>query len=85
MLWIELFLIIIMLIGAAVAVGYSDLINSVIALSLVSLITSILFFVMQAPDVALTEASVGAGLTTAVFVMAINKIRNRDRKNEKNY
>jgi len=84
MLWIELFLVIIMLIGAALAVGYSDLINSVIALSLVSLITSILFFVMQAPDVALTEASVGAGLTTAVFVLAINKIRIRENKNEKN-
>jgi len=84
MLWIELFLVIIMLIGAALAVGYSDLINSVISLSLVSLITSILFFVMQAPDVALTEASVGAGLTTAVFVLAINKIRIRENKNEKN-
>jgi len=84
MLWIELFLVIVMLLGAIMAVSHKDIINSVIALSLVSLITSILFFIMQAPDVALTEASVGAGLSTAIFVMAINKIRNRDRNNEKN-
>jgi len=28
---------------------------------------------LHAPDVAITEAAVGAGLTTAIYIMTINK------------
>jgi len=72
-------LIIIMLAGALAAAVFKDLINAVIALALVSLIAAILFYLLQAPDVAMAEAAIGAGLTTAIFLIAIR----RTEKDEK--
>ena len=51
-----------------------DLLTAVFAYGGVSLIASALFLILQAPDVAITEASVGAGLTTGIFVYALRKI-----------
>ncbi|GAI16248.1 unnamed protein product [marine sediment metagenome] len=47
--------------------------NVVIACAAVSLIASLLFYLLQAPDVAMAEAAIGAGLTTAIFVLAIRR------------
>ena len=63
------FLIVLMLVGAIAACIFTDLINAVIAAALVSLIASILFYFLQAPDVAMAEASIGAALTTAIFIV----------------
>ncbi len=77
------FLVIIMLIGAIVACIFKDLLSAAIAAGIVSLIASILFYFLQAPDVAMAEASIGAALTTAIFVFAIKKTE-RYEENEKN-
>jgi uncharacterized MnhB-related membrane protein len=55
----------------------SDLLYGVIALSGVSLLSALLFFYLRAPDVAITEAAVGAGVSTVILVWAI---RSTDRK-----
>lgn len=62
----QLILIFIMIILAVAAVIFKDLINAVVICAAVSLITSILFYFLQAPDVAMAEAAIGAGLTTAI-------------------
>jgi len=74
----QAFLIFIMLIAAISAAIFRDLMNSVIACALVSLIAAILFYFLQAPDVAMAEASIGAGLTTAIFVIAIRRTRRHE-------
>lgn len=56
------------------------LLDSVIALSSLSLLSVFLFIVMRAPDVAITEASVGAGLTTAVLLITLFKMRGDDEE-----
>ncbi len=62
------------LIGAAVfAVRQKDLLLAVIGTSIVSLILSIMFFILQAPDVALTEAAIGVALTTIIFIITLKK------------
>ena len=67
-------LLILILIGAALyAVRQKDLVLAVIGTSIVSLILSILFFLLQAPDVALTEAAIGVALTTIIFIITIKK------------
>jgi len=66
-------LVILMLVGAVAACVFRDLLNAVIAAALVSLIASILFYFLQAPDVAMAEAAIGAALTTAIFVIAIRR------------
>lgn len=63
-----------MIISAIFAIETKRLLDSFIALSLLSLLSVFLFVIMKAPDVAITEASVGAGLTTAVLVLALRRI-----------
>ncbi|HRV30886.1 MAG TPA: DUF4040 domain-containing protein, partial [Kiritimatiellia bacterium] len=36
-----------------------------------SLLLALEFYLLQAPDVAIAEAGIGAGLTTAIFIIAI--------------
>ncbi len=69
------FLILLMLIAAIAASIFKDLISAVIAAALVSLIASILFYFLQAPDVAMAEAAIGAALTTAIFIIAIRRTK----------
>ena len=67
-------LLALIIIGAALfAVRQKDLLLAVIGTSIVSLILSILFFLLQAPDVALTEAAIGVALTTIIFIITIKK------------
>jgi len=66
-------LVLLMLCAAIAALIFRDLISAVIAACMVSLIASVLFFLLQAPDVAMAEASIGAALVTAVFVIAIRR------------
>jgi uncharacterized MnhB-related membrane protein len=67
------FLIVLMLVGAVAASVFRDLISAVIAAALVSLIAAILFYFLQAPDVAMAEAAIGAALTAAIFIIAIRR------------
>ena len=71
----EAILVLLMLGGAVCACIFKDLLNAVIAAAFVSLIATILFYFLQAPDVAMAEASIGAALTTAIFVIAIRKTK----------
>jgi energy-converting hydrogenase B subunit D len=66
-------LIFLMLIAAVTASVFRDLISAVIAAALVSLIAAILFYLLQAPDVAMAEAAIGAALTAAIFIIAIRR------------
>ncbi len=68
-------LVLAMLTAAVAALIYRDLLSAVIASCLVSLLASILFFFLQAPDVAMAEASIGAALVTAIFVIAIRRTK----------
>ncbi|MEF8879659.1 MAG: hydrogenase subunit MbhD domain-containing protein [Candidatus Thermoplasmatota archaeon] len=57
--------------AAVVAVLLRDLIASAIAVAAMSLLLSLEFYILQAPDVAIAEAGVGACLTTAILIIAI--------------
>ena len=57
--------------ASIVAVLLKDLLAAVIAVAAMSLLLSLEFYILQAPDVAIAEAGVGACLTTAIFIIAI--------------
>jgi energy-converting hydrogenase B subunit D len=78
MIFIVSFLVIAMLTAAISACFFKDLLNAVIASYMVSLIAAVLFYLLQAPDVAMAEASIGAALVTAVFVIAIRRTRRHE-------
>lgn len=65
-------LLIVFVIGAAlVAALLRDVLGSVIAFAAYSLGVSIIWVTLQAPDVGLTEAAVGAGVMTILFLLAL--------------
>lgn len=70
---LEIILIFVMLISAIAAGIFKDLLNAIIAAGFVSFIAAILFYFLHAPDVAMAEASIGAALTVAIFIITIRK------------
>lgn len=76
---LEAMLIAMMIAAAMAASVFKDLISAVIGCAAVSLIASILFYLLDAPDVAMAEAAIGAGLTTAIFVLAVRKTERYER------
>ena len=69
---------IIIVIAAAFAVILKDLIAAAIAVAAMSLLLSLEFFILQAPDVAIAEAGVGACLTTAILIIAIRATKREE-------
>lgn len=60
------------LIACAIAVERTkDLLSAVIIFSAYSLIMSVLWLLLKSPDVALTEAAIGAGVTAILFIAVI--------------
>ena len=66
------------MVSAFIAVNQKDLLAAAISLGAMSLLISVEFYLLQAPDVALAEAAVGAALTTAIFVFAIDKTGRKE-------
>lgn len=63
------------LIICAVAVSFSkNLLNSILIYMSFSLIMSMVWMSLEAPDLAITEAAVGAGVTTLLFFGCFKKI-----------
>ena len=60
---------------SVLAIRSADLLLSVIYLAVISLNLAAIFLLLQAPDIAITEAAVNAGLTTLIYVIAIKKSR----------
>lgn len=63
------------LILCAVSVSFSkNLLNSILIFMSYSLIMSIIWILLESPDLAITEAAVGAGVTSILFFMTLKKI-----------
>lgn len=67
--------------SAVVAVQARRLIDSVIALDAVGAFITLEFVLLQAPDVAIAEASVGVVLCTVLYIIALRRV-NADKKGE---
>jgi uncharacterized MnhB-related membrane protein len=44
-----------------------------------SLLVSLVFLLLQAPDVAMSEAAIGAALTMAIYIIAVKKTEREDK------
>jgi uncharacterized MnhB-related membrane protein len=65
------------MVGAAlVAIKGKSLPVAILASGLVSLVASVVFLVMASPDVAMTEAAIGSGLTTFLFFFVLGRVRS---------
>ncbi len=63
------------LLVCAIAVSFSKkLLNSILIFMSYSLIMSIIWILLESPDLAITEAAVGAGVTSILFFITLKKI-----------
>lgn len=74
----------IFLIVCAISVSFSkNLLNSIIIFMSYSLIMSIIWIILESPDLAITEAAVGAGITSVLFFVTLKKIHAMTDMNSK--
>ncbi|MFB6086107.1 MAG: DUF4040 domain-containing protein [Halodesulfurarchaeum sp.] len=66
-------LLVFVVLTAIVSVGLRDVLSAIIALAGFSFGAAVVYVLLRAPDVALTEAAVGAGVTTILFLVTIVK------------
>ena len=68
------------LVSAVCAVAFEHILSSVIALGVTGAFMALEFILLQAPDVAIAEAAVGAVLSTAIFVIAVKKTTKKEEE-----
>jgi uncharacterized MnhB-related membrane protein len=70
--------ILILLIVASIAIDRTkDLLVAIIIFSSFSFLMTVLWLVLKAPDVALTEAAIGSGITTLLFLAVLSKTERK--------
>ena len=82
----ELFfdLLLVFLLVCAIAVSLSkNLLNSIIVYMSFSLIMSVIWILLESPDLAITEAAVGAGVTSILFIITLKRIHAIVKDKEK--
>lgn len=72
--WMALLIVVIVLASAVAVLTVRNMVGAVAASSVVSLGVSVLFVLLHAPDVAMTEAAVGAGLSGVVLAVGLRKL-----------
>jgi uncharacterized MnhB-related membrane protein len=74
MIWIVSLLVFIMLASALAVLLLPNMLAAVVASSVVSMALALLFAVLKAPDVAMTEAAIGAGLSSLLLALALKRL-----------
>ena len=80
MILLDILIVLGLVVSAVLAVHFEKLLSAVICLGVTGLFAAAAFLLMHAPDVAISEAAVGAALTPLIFIVALIKIRGGDDK-----
>lgn len=80
-------ILLVFLLVCAVCVSFTkNLLNTVLVFMSFSLVMSIIWILLESPDLAITEAAVGAGVTSILFFITLKKIEaiNKDKGEKSN-
>jgi uncharacterized MnhB-related membrane protein len=85
MAYLEILLLGFLIICALAATFVRSPMVTTITLMAYSVIMSVVWMLLQAPDLAITEAAVGAGVDTILFFVVMKKVKelHRTKKEEK--
>jgi len=72
--WVTLITLIVMLGAAFATLFLKNYLAATAAISVVSLALSVFFVILQAPDVALAEAAVGAGISSVILALTLRRV-----------
>ena len=76
-------ILLLFIIVCAVAVGFTrNLLSAVIIFMSQGLVLSVVWILLRSPDLAVTEAAVGAGISSILMFAALKKIRAIEGKGE---
>jgi len=73
-------LMVLMVVIAIIAAETKNLLSAAIFAGFISLVVSMLFVYLQAPDVAMAEAAIGAALSLAIILFAIKRTGEVEEK-----
>lgn len=79
MIWFEFIILFLVVVCGIGALSVKDLLGASILFGAYSFMMCLLWAIMGAVDVAFTEASVGAGVSTVLFVAAVFRTSRRTR------
>jgi energy-converting hydrogenase B subunit D len=82
MLLLQIAILVFVAISGAAVVFTRDMRSQVIGLSFYGLVLATMFFIYQAPDVALSQIVIGAVALPLMFMLAISKIRRNEHHRE---
>ncbi len=82
MIYIIVVMSVLMIIGSVAVLFQKTLRKAALISGIVSLMAAGFFVIMKAYDVAITEASIGAMLTTALYFFSIRRIEEIEKKAE---
>ncbi|WP_037671299.1 hydrogenase subunit MbhD domain-containing protein [Streptomyces griseus] len=68
--------------SATVAVATRDPERQALVLSVLGVVLAVLFTVLQAPDVGLSQLAVGSAVTPLLLLLTVRKVRRRPRRKE---
>ena len=66
-----------LIVSAILASQLENLLSAVIALSVTGIFAAAEFLLLHAPDVAISEAAVGAALAPLIFIVTLKKIKGK--------
>lgn len=78
-------ILLIFLVICAIAVSFhKDILNSILIFMVYSVIMSVIWMLLESPDLAITEAAVGAGVTSVLFFLTLKKLEkiNAEKNDE---
>ena len=77
------YILLIFLVVCAISVSFSkNLLNSILIFMSYSLVMSVIWILLESPDLAITEAAVGAGVTSLLFFVTLKKIHAMQEEGE---
>ncbi len=79
MVWLNVLIIVFLIVCAIAVERTKDLVSAVVILSAYTLMMSVLWLILHTPDVALTEAAIGAGVTCILFLAVISRTERYER------
>lgn len=82
MIYFKYILLIFLVVCAICACLSKKLINTIVIFTSYSLVMAIVWIMLESPDLAITEAAVGAGISSILFFVALKKIHAFERKRE---
>lgn len=75
---LNILLLVFLIVCAIVVARTRDLLSAVIIFSAYSLVMAVIWQQLEAPDLAITEAAMGAGVTSILLLVVISKTRRHE-------